>query len=82
MAEKPTIEELEKILEEKDLPIEMLPNGEIRVRDLTQEFIVGEYALGEWSAGKYWIRNKEGEGSEVDRESVEKMFERLFKENF
>ncbi len=28
---KPTIEELEKILEEKDLPIEILPNGEIRV---------------------------------------------------
>ena len=31
MARKPTIEELEKILEsEEDTPIEILPNGEIR----------------------------------------------------
>ena len=33
MARKPTIQELEQILEsEEDAPIEILPNGEIRAR--------------------------------------------------
>ena len=33
MAKKPTIQELERLLEsEEDTPIEILPNGEIRAR--------------------------------------------------
>lgn len=43
---------------------------------------IGEYTLEFWSDGRYWISNKTGEGSEVSRESVEKMFKKLFEENF
>ena len=60
MAKKPTIRELEQILEsEEDAPIEILPNGEIRPRGgsddaersykkpLTmREDLGGEYAVG------------------------------------
>lgn len=60
MARKPTIRELEQILEsEEDAPIEILPNGEIRARGgsddaersykkpLTmREDLGGEYAIG------------------------------------
>lgn len=46
------------------------------------EFTIGNYTLEVHPGGRYWIRNKEGEGSEVSRESVEKMFKRLFEENF
>ena len=61
MARKPTIEELEQILEsEEDTPIEILPNGEIRARGgsdaaerdfkekpLTmREDLGGEYGMG------------------------------------
>lgn len=60
MAKKPTIRELERLLEsEEDTPIEILPNGEIRARGgsdnaerdykkpLTmREDLGGEYARG------------------------------------
>ncbi len=46
------------------------------------DFTVGDYTLEVHAGVRYWIRNKSGEGTEVERESVEKMFERLFKENF
>ena len=60
MAKKPTIRELERLLEsEEDTPIEILPNGEIRPRGgsdaaergykkpLTmREDLGGEYAFG------------------------------------
>ena len=61
MARKPTIAELESILEsEEDTPIEILPNGEIRARGqgaaelegrkpLTmREDLGGEYGRGRW----------------------------------
>ena len=55
MRRKPTIDELEKLLEkEEDIPIEILPNGEIR-------------ALGEGSAelqGKKPITMREDLGGE------------------
>lgn len=36
MSQKPTIEELEAILDqEEEIPIEILPNGEIRARNQT-----------------------------------------------
>jgi len=36
MGQKPTIEELEKILDqEEEIPIEILPNGEIRAQNQT-----------------------------------------------
>lgn len=36
MSQKPTIYELEKLLnDEEDVPIEILPNGEIRARNTT-----------------------------------------------
>lgn len=36
MAQRPTIEELEAILDqEEEIPIEILPNGEIRARNQT-----------------------------------------------
>ncbi len=79
---KTTLAELEKILEENDLPIDILPNGEIRVREGAQKFTIGDYTLEVHPGGRYWIRNKEGEGSEVSQKSVEKMFKRLFEENF
>ncbi len=58
MSAKPTIQELESILDsEEDVPIEILPNGEIRARGQTssselsgrkpltmQEDLGGEYA--------------------------------------
>lgn len=34
---KPTIAELEAILQEKDVDIEILPNGEARIRELVEE---------------------------------------------
>ena len=38
MAKKPTIHELERLLEsEEDTPIEILPNGEIRARGRTDD---------------------------------------------
>ena len=60
MSQKPTIYELEKLLnDEEDVPIEILPNGEIRARNTTspaelqgkkpitmREDLGGEYAKG------------------------------------
>ncbi len=58
MKKKPTIDELEKLLEEEeDVPIEILPNGEIRAQDegaaelqgkkpiTMREDLGGEYAI-------------------------------------
>ena len=61
MSQKPTIEDLEKILQqEEEIPIEILPNGEIRAihqttsieiggkKPLTlKEDLGGEYLIGE-----------------------------------
>lgn len=44
--------------------------------------VVGDYTLEVHPGGRFWIRNKEGEGSEVTHKMVEKMFKKLFKENF
>jgi hypothetical protein len=42
MAQKPTIEELEAILErEEEVPIEILPNGEIRAKGQTNAYELG-----------------------------------------
>jgi hypothetical protein len=42
MAQKPTIEELEAILDqEEEIPIEILPNGEIRARNQTSSSELG-----------------------------------------
>jgi len=42
MSNKPTIAELEAILDkEEDIPIEILPNGEIRAKNQTNEFEIG-----------------------------------------
>lgn len=42
MAQKPTIDELESILDqEEEIPIEILPNGEIRARNQTSSFEIG-----------------------------------------
>ena len=42
MAQKPTIEELEAILErEEEVPIEILPNGEIRAKGQTNTYELG-----------------------------------------
>ena len=64
MRRKPTIDELEKLLEkEEDIPIEILPNGEIR-------------ALGEGSAelqGKKPITMREdlgGEYTAINKERI------------
>ena len=60
MGTKPTIEELEAILDkEEEVPIEILPNGEIRARNTTssseidgkkpltmRENLGGEYSIG------------------------------------
>ena len=46
------------------------------------EFTIGDYTLEVHPGGRYWIRNKEGEGSEVGQKAVEKMFKKLFEENF
>ena len=45
------------------------------------KFTVGDYTLI-YSGDRYWIRNKEGGGSEVDRVSVERMFKKLFEGDF
>ena len=46
MAQKPTIDELESILDqEEEIPIEILPNGEIRARNQTSSFEIGEKNL-------------------------------------
>ncbi|MBI4222943.1 MAG: hypothetical protein HY607_09705 [Planctomycetes bacterium] len=42
MAQKPTIDELESILDqEEEIPIEILPNGEIRARNQTSSSELG-----------------------------------------
>ncbi len=42
MGQKPTIEELETILDqEEEIPIEILPNGEIRARNQTSKSEIG-----------------------------------------
>ena len=42
MGKKPTIAELEAILEqEEEIPIEILPNGEIRARGQTSSYELG-----------------------------------------
>ncbi len=42
MAQKPTIEELEAILDqEEEISIEILPNGEIRAQNQTSSFELG-----------------------------------------
>lgn len=42
MAQKLTIEQLEAILDqEEEIPIEILPNGEIRARNQTSSFEIG-----------------------------------------
>lgn len=42
----------------------------------------GDYTFEVHPGGKLWIRNKEGEGVELGYETVEKMFKKLFEENF
>ena len=42
MAQKPTIDELESILDqEEEIPIEILPTGEIRARNQSSSFEIG-----------------------------------------
>ena len=61
MARKPTINELEEILEsEEDTPIEILPNGEIRAlgrsdateRDFKKPLTMREDLGGEYQCGR------------------------------
>ena len=47
-----------------------------------EKITIGDYTIEVHPGGRYWVRNKEGEGSEVDQKFVEKVFEWLFKENF
>ncbi|MFA5291516.1 MAG: hypothetical protein WC496_00625 [Phycisphaerae bacterium] len=67
MAKKPTIEELEAILDkEEETPIEILPNGEIRAKGQTnsselagkkpltmRENLGGEYSFNRFRYGHY-----------------------------
>jgi len=60
MGQKPTIEELEAILDqEEEIPIEILPNGEIRARDQTSSGELGgkkPLTMRENLGGEYYIR--------------------------
>jgi len=60
MSQKPTIEELEAILDqEEEIPIEILPNGEIRARNQTSSSeLAGKKPLTmrEDLGGEYFIR--------------------------
>ena len=42
----------------------------------------GDYTFEVHPGGKLWIRNKEGEGVELDYKTVEEKFKELFEENF
>ena len=46
MTRKPTIKELEEILEQGDLAIQRLPNGEIRAVPRGHQLIVVDYPFG------------------------------------
>ena len=58
MGQKPTIQELERILDqEEDVPIEILPNGEIRAKGQTSAFELGgkkPLTMRENLGGEYW----------------------------
>ena len=60
MSQKPTIEELEAILDqEEEIPIEILPNGEIRARDQTSSSELGgkkPLTMREDLGGEYFER--------------------------
>lgn len=60
MAKKPTIEELEAILDrEEEIPIEILPNGEIRAKGQTStDELAGKKPLTmrENLGGEYYIK--------------------------
>ena len=60
MAKKPTIRELEQLLEsEEDTPIEILPNGEIRARgksDEKERNYKKPLTMREDLGGEYWRR--------------------------
>lgn len=61
MSQKPTIEELEAILDqEEDIPIEILPNGEIRARNKTSSSEIGgkkPLTMREDLGGEYYYRS-------------------------
>ena len=61
MSNKPTIAELEAILDkEEDIPIEILPNGEIRAKNQTNEFEIGgrkPLTMREDLGGEYYYRS-------------------------
>jgi len=78
----PTITELEKIIEERKLPIDILPNGEIRVREDPKIFTIGDYTINIYADGTYWIYHKSGEGMKVSGEMLEKMLKNFYEENF
>lgn len=64
MVQKPTIEELEAILDrEEEIPIEILPNGEIRAKDKTSSIEIGgkkPLTMRENLGGEYCFRRTYG----------------------
>lgn len=62
MGQKPTIEELERILEqEEEVPIEILPNGEIRAKGQTNISEIGgkkPLTMRENLGGEYIFRRQ------------------------
>ncbi len=60
MAQKPTIAELEAILDrEEEIPIEILPNGEIRAKGQTSTDELGgkkPLTMRENLGGEYYVR--------------------------